>query len=218
MKLAAVLALCFVFLALGATSVQAGEIECGVCTYLVGAVESYVASNHTEQEILTLLSNTCSDLKIASWVSVCKGTVMSFGPEIINLVLEKQPADVVCSEVKLCNSSAVPAKIVPPPAVDNLGNGTLECDICQFLVHEIEVLISQNKTETEILDGIEDVCKHLPISSWQTACADVVQEYGSAIIKFVENENPDTACHMVGDLCPASESKVAPLPSKPKHW
>ena len=47
-------------------------------------------------------------------------------------MVEKQPADVVCSEIKLCNSSAVPAKVVPPPApIAGLKNGTLECDMCQ---------------------------------------------------------------------------------------
>lgn len=211
MKIAAIFALCFVFLAINISSASAGEIECGVCTYLVGAVEHYVADNKTESEILTLISNDCSVLHVASWVSVCKGTVLAFGPEIINLVLEKQPAAVICNEIKMCNSSAIPAKFFPaPPAPKKLsGNNTLECELCQFLVHEIENLVSQNKTETEILAGLTNVCKAFPVQSWQTACAGVVQEYGAAIIQYVINEDPKSACHAVGNICPAPSVKFS---------
>ncbi len=61
----------------------------------------------------------------------CNGTIATFGPEIIKLVLQKQPADVICSEIELCNSSAAVFTKPAPPVKVAVGNGSLECTACE---------------------------------------------------------------------------------------
>ena len=204
----------FLFCAVAFSTVQAGDIECGVCTYLVGAVETYVSNNATETEILSFLEKDCDLLGVSDWVTVCKGTIATFGPEIINLVIEKEPADVVCSEIGLCNSTSS-ISLLPKYNAGNLGNGTIECDLCQFVVNEVEKLLAANQTETEIIDGLQDACGDLPITSWASACSALVKQYGYLIIQYVENEPSDKVCDLIS-LCDDSSNTTPAFNDKMK--
>ena len=47
------------------------------------------------------------------------------------MVIEKQPTEVVCSEVGLCkDSTSVAVKRAPVGSIDNIGND-VECAICE---------------------------------------------------------------------------------------
>jgi saposin len=170
------------------------SVACGICVFLVGRIEDYVENNATESEILAFLEKDCAILGIKSWVAVCKSTVATFGPEIIKLVIDKQPADVVCSEVGLCSNSSStvhPHPMVPVPVKPAEKNdSSLTCTLCELLVSYTEKFLAENKTESEIIKELTGVCAILPIKSWATACDDMVKEYGSIIISYLINEQP----------------------------
>jgi len=189
------------------------ELSCGVCTYVVGMVENYLGQNTTESDVLTLIEKDCGLLKIKSWVATCQGTVATFGPEIIQLVISKQPASVVCSEIGLCNASKVatpvavkkPIAIVSADPVPKSGNDTLGCDLCEMLVSFTEKYVAANKTEGEVIDLLDDACTKLPISSWAQTCTNMVNEYGDAIVAYIVNEEPPQVVCTELRLCEADE-------------
>jgi len=189
---------------------KSGSIGCAVCTYLVGIAENYVANNSSESDILGFFEHDCELLGIKTWVETCQGTVATFGPEIIQLVMNKQPADVVCKEIKLCNSSSVAATpvaaVITPAAPVAGGNDTIPCELCEMLVDYTEKAIAANKTEGEIIDDLNKVCTDIPVKSWATDCTNMVVEYGDAIIAYLVNEEPPEVVCTELHLCSSSSS------------
>lgn len=185
------------------------EIGCGVCTFIVGAAETYVSNNATESEVLSFLEKDCALLGIKSWVATCQGTIATFGPEIITLVLDKQPADVVCSEIGLCSNSTktAPAPAVPAPIKSS--NNSIPCELCEMLVYYTEKFIASNKTEGEVIDELNKICSALPISSWATDCSNMVTEYGSTIVAYIVNEEPPQVVCTEIRLCSSSQASPA---------
>jgi len=205
---------------------EGDDVLCGVCTFLVGDVESYLQDNETESDILGFLEKDCEILGIKSWVATCQGVVATFGPEIIKLVIDKQPADVVCTEIGLCNSSSttrekvvfaalkIPATAAIPAPMPAEVNGTLVCEVCNVLVNFTERLLANNKTETEVMDGLEIVCNIIPVKSVAQTCDSMVKEYGSIIIAYLMNEEPPAVvCTEIG-LCTSKAQKQCFAPGK----
>jgi len=191
------------------------DLLCGVCAYIVKAVEGYVQANATQQEILGLLEKDCTVLKDKNWISTCQGTIATFGPEIIGLVVQKQPPDVVCTEIGMCNSSKraqdkMPQVPVPIFRIPMSPNATLVCLTCEVLVNFTEVLIANNKTETEIIQGLNDVCKFIPDKSWSADCTKMVEEYGSIIVNYLVNEEPPGVVCTELKLCKSSAKQQCP--------
>jgi saposin len=183
------------------------DIGCAVCTFIVGKVEGYIANNNTESDILAFLEKDCEFLGIKSWVATCQGTVATFGPEIIQLVIDKQPADVVCTEIGLCNSSKI--EVAAPAPYKASGNDTVPCELCEMLVYYTEKLIASNKTEGEVIDELTKICAALPIQSWATDCTNMVVEYGDAIVAYIVNEEPPEVVCTEIRLC--ASTKTAPV-------
>lgn len=182
------------------------EIGCAVCTYIVTAAEGYIANNATESDILAFLEKDCELLGIKSWVATCQGTIATFGPEIIQLVIDKQPADVVCTEIGLCSNSSAPAVAAPAPKVS--GNETVPCELCEMLVYYTEKYIASNKTEGEVIDELTKLCADLPIQSWATDCSNMVVEYGDAIVAYIVNEEPPQVVCTELRLCSSQQAPV----------
>jgi len=188
------------------------SVSCGICIYLVGLIEHYVENNATESEILAFLEKDCDLLGIKSWVAVCKSTVATFGPEIIKLVIDKQPADVVCAEIGLCSNSTVSVHpnpivhVVPAVPVKPVekNDSSLTCTLCELLVSYTEKFIAENKTESEIIAELTGVCAILPIKTWATACDGMVKEYGAIIINYLINEEPPEVVCTEIKLCSSS--------------
>ena len=89
--------------------------------------------------------------------------------------------------------------------------GDTECTVCEFVVGEIESLLSKNTTEAEIIMELEKVCA-LFGKDIGAECDTVVTTYAPELISYiVMNEDPQTACTAVG-LC--SSAKASPRSSR----
>jgi len=215
-KVVLVLVACALFFVCAQAEKDGGAVECAVCTFLVKQVEGYVENNKTEAEILKALESDCSYFGIKSWITTCQELVTSYGPTLIQLVIDDQPADVVCTEVDLCSNlsstihssnknavAIIPAKPAP--------GGDAECGACTFTVGRVETYVEQNKTEEEILGFLEKDCAILRDASWVSACKGVIASDGPALIKLVvDDQPPDVVCKELG-FC----AKNATAPTRP---
>jgi len=188
-----------------------GEVECGVCAYVVSAAENYIKQNYTTDEILAMLEKDCAILGHSSWVTTCQGAIATFGPEIISLVLDKQPADVVCAEIGMCNKSKiVPSKpIALSPPIEVSTGDTIGCTLCELAVKIVEDGVLNNKTMEEILQDLDKFCAALP-KGLASECNTTVEEYGPIIIKYImDGQTPETVCTEI-TLC--NSALLLPLP------
>lgn len=81
----------------------------------------------------------------------------------------------------------------------------IKCDVCTFITHRIGDYLEQNKTESEILDVLENECKYL--GTKQAICKTIISAYGKELIDFIVNEGVDKACGYIG-LCPSSNEDI----------
>ncbi len=72
-------------------------------------------------------------------------------------------------------------------------NGPVECLMCKFITGEVEKLISDGKTEQEIIKELEKACAML--GKFKNICDSLVDTYLPIIIKLlIEKETPEVVC------------------------
>lgn len=81
---------------------HSADIECGLCVWVTGIVEGYLAKNDTEVKIENSIDKLCSTLP-GKYGDLCKNVIEPKVPDLINLIEEKESPDVICSQLKLCS-------------------------------------------------------------------------------------------------------------------
>jgi len=84
------------------------------------------------------------------------------------------------------------------------------CSPCEGVIAMIESYITENTTETQILQALESLCNLIP-GDWGQQCMQAIADNGPALIQQLINaENPTIVCTQLG-LC-TSKPKVLPKP------
>jgi saposin len=84
------------------------------------------------------------------------------------------------------------------------------CSPCEGVISMIESYVTENTTETQILQALESLCNLIP-GDWGQQCVQAIANNGPAIIQQILNaENPTVVCTQLG-LC-TSKPKVLPKP------
>jgi len=86
-------------------TVAAPADNCDDCTQVVGYIESWIAANATQQEIVQYLETLCS--LIPQYASLCETIVSTEIPAIIADLEANQPPSVICGELGLCTSKVL---------------------------------------------------------------------------------------------------------------
>ncbi|EGG24430.1 saposin A [Cavenderia fasciculata] len=186
--------------------VAASGLECDLCGYIVNYVETYVANNATESQILQFLDKDCNILRNSEWVSECQTLVNDYAPLIIQYLENKEPAATVCSQIKLCptngNKSGKPCAEKKQKAL-----GNEECAVCTFVVSYAEQLLADNKTLGPIETFLEAECdKFLP--KYASTCNAAISNYLPEIIQYLENgQTPAQVCQEI-KFCTAPSAKA----------
>ena len=99
----------------------------------------------------------------------------------------------------------LPIERVMPQTVQELYNEQA-CAFCEYLLHYIQMAITNPSTEQEIKDVVYHACDRLPRSVNQT-CVEFVNTYGDAFVAILAQEiDPSTICPLI-HVCPARDSK-----------
>lgn len=183
-----------------------GAIECSLCKLVIGEVEKLIGSNRSEAAIEAALDKVCGILP-GPLSSPCEALVNQYAPQIINLLVNDFPADVVCQKLGLCTSSATKEAAKKPISV----GGALECSLCKIVINEVENLIGSNRSEAAIEAALDKVCNVLP-SALAGACQALVNQYAPQIINLLVNEFPaDVICQKIG-LCASAAAQTVAAP------
>ena len=101
------------------------------------------------------------------------------------------------------------AEVVPSEKIDNP-----TCEICKFIVNEIDKVILDGATIDDILAAMEQICGPLDsiIPGATHICELLMETQLPELIDLIVNNNlnPEVFCHSLG-LCPAPSYKKALL-------
>jgi len=170
------------------------DVNCDMCTYAVGAVEDWLESNATEQEIEQNLEQFCA---LFPDQQDCDNVVVAEVPQIVKWLDQNETPTQVCDQLGLCNSTRVvkpkakPQTVKPKPQDVN-------CDMCTYAVGAVEDWLENNATEQEIEQNLEQFCALFPD---EQDCDNVIVAEVPQIVKWLEqNESPTQVCDQLG-LC-----------------
>lgn len=172
------------------------DTECFLCRYIVGEIEQFVSENKTLEEMEALLEKVCDRLP-SSFASACDELVDTYLPYLVETIVNNDPVDQVCSELQLCNSTRDFYNGQPP--VDNLFGGNTKCVVCQLVVSEVQELLNNNLTETQIVKALEAFCHKLP-EGYQDTCVSLVDLVPYIIQELANVQTPEQVCQTL-KLC-----------------
>ncbi|XP_070545177.1 prosaposin-like isoform X2 [Ptychodera flava] len=192
---------------------------CDFCTEVIKTVRSLIANNATEQQIMGFLKSACDLIPDESLKDMCLSAVNDYAEVLFDLIISELDPETVCTAIGLCKPGAkkepvikpmleiVPSvKMTPAKKVDS----SLECTVCEFAMQEIDSLLTQNSTASEIISVVDKVCSILP-QTIRAECKAFIDDYGSEIIQLlVAKLNPTQVCTKLG-LCAGKTLKSQPL-------
>jgi saposin len=162
---------------------------CTICQLVAGYAEDYLKNNATEQQILQFVEGVCL-LFPSQFRPQCRAFIDQEGQQLIKLLLQKFPPNVLCARLGLC-----PGRVVPT----YLQNGQY-CMICEFVVQTVDGYLQNNKTVVEIEQYLDAFCNRLP-PNFNTQCVQFVHTYLPLVIQWIiTTERPDVFCTQIG-LC-----------------
>jgi saposin len=160
---------------------------CEVCKLVVQEVDTLLSDNSTEAQIKDYLDNLCHNIPLVG--SLCQQVVDEYLDQIIQALLNNLTPTQVCEQdLNLCNS----AKVVSPKSETT-------CELCEFVISELNSTLSNNSTVQEVIAEVEQVCSILPQTIKQQ-CDDFIQDNALQIIKLLQTESPEEICTVL-ELC-----------------
>ncbi|XP_066930341.1 uncharacterized protein [Clytia hemisphaerica] len=195
-----------------AKKVQANPVTCEVCEYAMNYLDSILADNATEKEIIDALDSLCAKLP-SSISGECTSLINQYGDTILKLLISELKPDQICKELGLC-SSVKKAINVP---VKKVKANPVACEVCEYAMSYLDQTLSDHATEQEIINAVESLCSKLP-STISGECNTLVQQYGEAIIQMlIQQLKPEVICKELG-LCSSLRKEMKIItPAKKFH-
>ncbi|GKT36961.1 Saposin like protein, partial [Aduncisulcus paluster] len=161
---------------------KGNDVTCEVCEIIVDAVEDAWLPNITYQELYnTIMNDTCRKLPHVLEIA-CQAEVDEYLPEIYSMMQNAVAPSTICGLLTLCKSAAAPVE------------SSFECDLCEFLVTELEERFLPSMTEEEFIAEFDSLCDEIP-TFFAIACKAEVDQYGPTIYQDLQNGlEPDTIC------------------------
>ncbi|XP_065912710.1 uncharacterized protein [Dysidea avara] len=164
---------------------EAGVL-CVLCEYVMKEIEAQLPINATEDEIIHLVDNICSELP-STITAECQDFVNKYGKDIIDALINDVGPNAVCVVIHLCTTSTKNVK-------SNIPVGGVECDLCLYVTKYLDAFLDSNSTIEEIIEVLEQVCNVLP-SDIQDTCTDLLNEFGYEIIdRILVGQTPHVIC------------------------
>jgi len=167
---------------------------CSICELVVQYVESYIASNQTEQQIIKELEGVCALLGPLS--APCTSFVDTYVPQLIQWIENGESPQAFCTQVGLCSSARFSALKKTKGVKVSSQKLKGACSICETLVALIEKYVAASTTEDKIEAELAKVCQAL--GPYAQECDNLVAEYLPQLVQWVvAKENPATLCAQI---------------------
>eukprot|EP00914_Ancora_sagittata_P029591 GHVO01058619.1.p1 GENE.GHVO01058619.1~~GHVO01058619.1.p1 ORF type:complete len:443 (+),score=69.73 GHVO01058619.1:115-1329(+) len=184
---------------------------CLLCETVMGEVQTEVRDAATQAQIESFLkTQVCA--RLGSVKAACETTVDSYGAVLFEFLANELDPKTRCTSLGFCSAKTNevnPTRVFAPLKAPTPVKASTTCVVCEFVLSEIDSLLSDNATEEEIKVALEKVCKMLP-ETIQDQCMDFIDMYGELVINLLAHElDPVQVCTAIG-LC-KSTKKLAPV-------
>lgn len=118
---------------------------------------------------------------------------------IIHAIIKNADPTEICEGIGLCE---VKPLLKTELIVDRMMTKYSEqpqCILCQFVMTKIEDELKKNKTESELEQFLQGVCKPLP-AKYGAECDKFIEEYAKLIVTLVDSIPPKEFCGRI-DMC-----------------
>jgi len=175
--------------------------NCETCEFVMNEVFSILSDKDDQEMVMNVLESVCYRLP-ASIDMPCENFVKKYAPMILDIVSESLTADEVCDALELCEE-----KEEKPDLVTDSG-----CVLCEYVISNLDKMITDKGNEEEIKQALEAVCAYLP-QSVTKECTSFVDTYTDLIIDMIAKEvSPEEICTNLG-LCKKTGEVTVPQPS-----
>ncbi|KAM9365752.1 prosaposin [Pholidichthys leucotaenia] len=174
---------------------------CEICKLVVEKLDSMLLDNKTEEQVIAAVEKVCSILP-ETIKNECKDLIETYGPAIIELLVEEVDPGTICSTLGLCSNRVL---------VGTLDQSRFKvggyCEVCKLAISYIDGILEKNATEDKIEEAVEKVCSFLP-DAYQSQCDQLVEEYEPLLIQLIlQMLDPDFVCMKLG-ACPEAVGKL----------
>lgn len=83
----------------------------------------------------------------------CDQILNQYLTQIIDGIKNSADPKTICTNIHLCSSAAGREAVL---------QGGLSCEVCEFIIHELDNVVSSNSTDKEIEDAFDKLCDKLP--------------------------------------------------------
>ena len=117
----------------------------------------------------------------------------TYGPALVTLLEKYTTPDQVCAALQLCHNGTA-AGCAPISQAEKPSVGSPQCSLCKLIVHYLDLVIMNNKSEAAIESALEKVCTIFPQDK-KAECVQFVDDYGMKAIELLEKlGSPDLVC------------------------
>ncbi|KAL4240574.1 hypothetical protein ACF0H5_001366 [Mactra antiquata] len=161
------------------------DLKCTVCEEVIKEIDSLVAQNETIAKINETIYDVCSKL-----TGALQNLCLQAAPTILQAIEAGADPESTCTAIGLC-SSVQDYQTVTDNQVD------IKCDICEFIISEMDKILADNATDAKINATIYSLCTRFSGAA-QLLCRNLAP----LIVQQVEaGVNPTDACRIL-TLCP----------------
>ncbi|CAF3317643.1 unnamed protein product, partial [Rotaria sp. Silwood2] len=189
------------------------SLECSLCKYVVGYIDTIIQNNKSEAAIEAALEKVCGVLP-GPIKDKCVEFVDTYGPILVQLIEKYGTPDQVCNALKLCENGTQLTESIShnvDKSKKHIKNSD-ECILCKYIISYLNVLIENNATVKDLEKALEVVCVILP-AEYHKQCKAFVQTYAPILVELiVELDDPNVVCEWL-TLCPKSSNKFIQIPA-----
>ncbi|XP_056632623.1 prosaposin isoform X1 [Diorhabda sublineata] len=183
------------------TQILYNKEVCAFCELFLHYVQNSITEPKTEEKIKEVIEKACNELP-STVNETCIEFVKDYEPALVAILVQEIDPSTVCPMIKVCPGSKNDVEIFME------AKGDSKCPMCLVIVTQLESVLSNNKTEEEIVKQLEKVCKMLP-KSLGSECDDFVQTYTERVVEMLLSDfTPQEVCvalHLCTDSTPASD-------------
>ncbi|MFS7976648.1 putative saposin-like type B, region 1, saposin B type, region 2 [Helianthus anomalus] len=170
---------------------------CSLCEEYTSEALIYLQQNKTQQEIISILHDSCS--KLHSLSKQCITLVDYYAPLFFLELSNIQPED-FCGKVNLCKEVVAYARELSENS----------CDVCNLAVSEIIKLLADPDNQLQILELLLKQCKS--VEKYVPKCKVLVFEYAPLILanaeQFLKKEDICAKLHACDINGPIEEASL----------
>lgn len=185
---------------------------CQDCTQIFELLADLLSNADLQKKIMAGIESLCDHLPGQAG-KLCKDEVEKMLPMAINFMTAVVKPAEVCKIIGLCGSCDKQEKMlryfVQEAYQYALTNANVQpetqCSFCIFLVKTLEDLLPKERTESAVIQLLEEICHILP-PSYRNQCEAVVSKFGKSVMDAILSyATPQAICALI-HLCKGQEA------------